>query len=104
MSGKQIVKSRNSNIGRNKLKTMQLHLSTWQVPEALSVLLQIADPKKLYYGSHWPFTPLQYCEQLLKQLNETPLLSDEVRAAAMTTNAYSLFARRLGIATPPPQL
>jgi 6-methylsalicylate decarboxylase len=88
---------------RAVLRELHYDLAGAPVPEALSVLLQIADPKKLHYGSDWPFTPLQNCEQLLKQLNETPLLSDEVRAAAMTTNAHSLFAHRLGVATLPPQ-
>ena len=89
---------------RAALRELHYDLAGMPVPEALSVLLQIADPKKLHYGSDWPFTPLQNCEQLLKQLNETPLLSDEVRSAAMSTNAHSLFAQRLGVATPSPQL
>ena len=89
---------------RATLRELHYDLAGVPVPEALSVLLQIADPQKLHYGSDWPFTPLQICEQLLKQLNETPLLSDEVRSAAMSTNAHSLFAQRLGVATPSPQL
>lgn len=80
---------------RSVLRGLHYDLAGAPVPEALSVLLQIADPKKLHYGSDWPFTPLAACEQLLKKLNETQLLSDQVREAAMTSNAYSLFSQRL---------
>lgn len=80
---------------RRALRGLHYDLAGAPVPEALSVLLQIADPKKLHYGSDWPFTSLEACEQLLEKLNETQLLSDEVREAAMTGNAYSLFSQRL---------
>lgn len=80
---------------RGVLRGLHYDLAGAPVPEALSVLLQIADPKKLHYGSDWPFTPIEACEQLLEKLNETQLLSDEVREAAMTGNAYSLFSQRL---------
>ncbi|WP_392534230.1 amidohydrolase family protein [Nostoc sp. C117] len=88
---------------RVALRALHYDLAGVPVPEALSVLLQIADPKKLHYGSDYPFTPLQECEQLLKQLNETPLLSSELREAAMTANAYSLFSQRLSVSIPRPQ-
>jgi 6-methylsalicylate decarboxylase len=81
---------------RAALRDLHYDLAGVPVPEPLSVLLQIADPQKLHYGSDWPFTTIEACEHLLQQLNETPLLSDEVRQAAMTANAYSLFAQRLG--------
>jgi 6-methylsalicylate decarboxylase len=87
---------------RAALRALHYDLASVPVPEALSVLLQIADPKKLHYGSDYPFTPLKECEQLLKQLNETPLLSHELREAAMTANAYSLFSQRLSVLIPRP--
>lgn len=88
---------------RAALRALHYDLAGVPVPEALSVLLQIADPKKLHYGSDWPFTPLEGCEHLLKQLNETQLLSHDIREAAMNANAYSLLSQRLGVSVPPPQ-
>lgn len=87
---------------RSALRGLHYDLAGAPVPELLSALLQIADPEKLHYGSDWPFTPIEKCEHLLKQLNETQLLSDEVREAAMIGNACSLFSQRLGISVPPP--
>ena len=89
---------------RETLRSLHYDLAGAPVPEALSVLLQIADPQKLHYGSDYPFTPLKACEQLLEKLNETRLLSGEIREAAMTGNAYSLFSRRLDEILPSEQV
>lgn len=78
---------------RAELKRLHYDLAGAPVPELLGALLQIADHGRIHYGSDWPFTPAKSCEALTAQLDSTPLLNGDLRAAVMHGNALSLFSR-----------
>jgi predicted TIM-barrel fold metal-dependent hydrolase len=79
---------------RAELARCYFDLAGAPVPELLTSLLGIAEPDHLLYGSDWPWTPLEIARNLANALDSTPLLSDELRTAIMTTNAEQLFRRR----------
>ncbi len=78
---------------RAGLRRLHFDLAGAPVPELLSVLLQVADPGHIHYGSDWPFTPTKVCEMLLAALNGTPLLDETLRQSIMHDNATRLFPR-----------
>ena len=81
---------------RAALKRLYFDLAGAPVPELLSVLLQIADHDRIFYGSDWPFTPTPACEGLLAALEGTPLLDETLRANIMQHNAKRFFPRLAG--------
>jgi len=66
-------------------------LAGFPLPRQLGPLLQIADPKRIVYGSDWPYTPEPLAAKLNQQLNETTLLSPQMRKDFLRENALSLF-------------
>ena len=80
---------------RTELRRLHYDLAGAPLPEGLGALLQIADRQHLHYGSDWPFTPTDLCEQLVRRLDATPLLDAETLRAAMGGNARRLLFPRL---------
>ena len=78
---------------RAELRKLHYDLAGAPLPELLGVLLQVADQQRLHYGSDWPFTTLEACEKLARQLDATSLLDAETLRAAMSENARRLFPR-----------
>jgi len=78
---------------RSALRRLHFDLAGAPVPELLGALLQVADHDKIHYGSDWPFTPTQVCEELLSHLTETPLLQGRLKKSIMRDNALRLFPR-----------
>lgn len=76
-----------------QLRRLYYDLAGFPVPRQLGALLQIADPKRILYGSDWPFTPDPLVVALSKKIEETTLLDDVVRAQVMRGNATALFPR-----------
>ena len=77
------------------LRTLYYDLAGFPLPRQIGPLLQISDPKRIMYGSDWPFTPVPLVESLLEQLNSTPLISTEMRQDFLRENALSLFPKFL---------
>lgn len=78
---------------RKELRKLHYDLAGAPVPELLGALLHVADPQHLHYGSDWPFTPLDSCEELAAKLDATPLFDEDTHRAAMSGNARRLFPR-----------
>ena len=75
---------------REALRKMHFDLAGMPLPEMLSALLSVADPRRIHYGSDWPYTPVPACRALAKALDESPLLSPALRADIMYGNARTL--------------
>ena len=71
----------------------RLHFDVAGAPaeEQLAALLSVADPSRLHYGSDFPFTPLQGCQYLMRQLQTSRLLDDTALNAIFRGNAVDLF-------------
>jgi len=78
---------------RDAMRRLHFDLAGAPVPQLLDALLQVADPKRIHYGSDYPFTPAAACEVLLKKIEATPLLDNKARDAILRTNAHALFPR-----------
>lgn len=76
---------------RAALQTLHFDLAGTPVEEQLAALLSVADPSRLHYGSDFPFTPLQGCEYLMRQLRTSRFLDDTARDAIFRDNASDLF-------------
>jgi Amidohydrolase len=63
----------------------------------LPALRQIADPRRILYGSDWPFTPLPIVARLALALAQgaTPLLDAAARRRVLHDNALALFPRAI---------
>jgi predicted TIM-barrel fold metal-dependent hydrolase len=75
---------------REALKILHFDLAGAPVEEQLSALLAVADPSRLHYGSDFPFTPLQGCQYLMRQLQTSRLLDDTALDAIFRGNALDL--------------
>ena len=49
------------------------------------------DNKRIFALPDWPFTPMETCEDLVRILDQTPLLAGALREAVMNGNAKALF-------------
>jgi len=78
---------------RDELGKLYYDLAGAPVPEQLTALLQIADPRRILYGSDWPWTPLSIARDLARILDNTILLSRAQRDHVMMTNAVDLLDR-----------
>lgn len=76
---------------RTALRRLHYDLAGAPVPEQLGALLQVADPGRIFYGSDWPFTPVEVCEELASQLEATTLLEGPLRESVMRGNAALVF-------------
>ena len=75
------------------LRGLYYDLAGFPVPRLLPALLSIADPKRIMYGSDWPFTPDSVVSACSKALDETTLIDDALRSQIMAENALALFPR-----------
>ena len=75
------------------LRKLHFDLAGFPVPRQLELLLQIADPARLLYGSDWPFTPEAAVLKLAETLDNTPLLKPALRQRILHDNALALFPR-----------
>jgi predicted TIM-barrel fold metal-dependent hydrolase len=74
------------------LKTLHFDLAGLPVPTLLRSLLEYADPKKLHYGSDYPFTPAAGCKVLLENLKGTDVLSEGEKRDVFWNNSTVLVA------------
>ena len=61
--------------------------------ELLTALVSVADPRKLHYGSDFPFTPADACVALASRLDATHVLDKAHKAAIDGGNSAVLFPR-----------
>ncbi|MFI1166925.1 amidohydrolase family protein [Streptomyces sp. NPDC020801] len=78
---------------REALRGLYFDVAGAPVPELLGALLQVADPANVLYGSDWPFTPAGACAELAERLDDTPVMSQELRDDVYRLNAARLFPR-----------
>ncbi|SOE92595.1 Predicted metal-dependent hydrolase, TIM-barrel fold [Burkholderia sp. D7] len=78
---------------REAMRKLHFDLAGAPVPQLLGALLQVADPKRIHYGSDYPFTPAAACDALLKKIETTQLLDDKTLEGILRTNAHALFPR-----------
>ncbi len=78
---------------RDAMRRLHFDVAGAPVSQLLDALLQVADPKRIHYGSDYPFTPAVACEVLLKKIETTPLLDARTREGILRTNAHALFPR-----------
>jgi predicted TIM-barrel fold metal-dependent hydrolase len=76
-----------------ELKGSYYDLAGFCVPRQLMVLMTIANPENLLYGSDFPFTPRFGCQILADALEKTDLLTDANRRDIYRNNALRLFPR-----------
>jgi 6-methylsalicylate decarboxylase len=76
-----------------ELKKLYYDLAGAPLPELLSVLLQVADPHRIMYGSDWPYTALALCTDVTGKLDQTSLLAGDLREDVMQRNARQLFPK-----------
>lgn len=79
---------------RDALRRLHFDLAGAPVPQQLRALLDVADTSHLHYGSDYPFTPAMACDFLLRQIETTDLLDDDLRTGIFGRNAVALFATR----------
>jgi 6-methylsalicylate decarboxylase len=65
----------------------------FNLPIQIPALMGISSPGKLLCGSDYPFTPAAVGKQMLEELRNTNLLTEEEKVGVMRTNALSLFPR-----------
>jgi predicted TIM-barrel fold metal-dependent hydrolase len=78
---------------REAMGKLHFDLAGAPLPQLLAVLLTVASPDRLHYGSDYPFTPADACGAVANRLETTPLLDDALRAGIWRENALSLFPR-----------
>lgn len=76
-----------------ELKGLYYDVAGFCVPRQLSVLLGIANPENLLYGSDFPYTPQFGCKLLADALENTDLFADTNRQDVYRNNALRLFPR-----------
>jgi predicted TIM-barrel fold metal-dependent hydrolase len=76
---------------RAALERLHFDLAGAPVEEQLAALLSVTDSSRLHYGSDFPFTPLQGCQYLVRQLQTSRLLDDTALDAIFRGNAVDLF-------------
>ena len=75
------------------LRGMYYDLAGFPLPRQLLPLLEIADPKRILYGSDWPYTPEPLVAALAAKLDSSPLMTDAMRQDFMRNNALALFPK-----------
>lgn len=76
-----------------ELKRLYYDVAGMCLPRQLKILLEIADPSHLFYGSDYPYTPEAGCIMLAEDLDKTEIFTDELRQDIYYNNALKLFPR-----------
>jgi predicted TIM-barrel fold metal-dependent hydrolase len=80
---------------RDALQRLHFDLAGAPVSELLTALLSVADPRRIHYGSDYPFTPADACVALLEKIRTTTLFDESARRDVFTGNASTLFPQLL---------
>ncbi len=75
------------------LRRLHYDLAGYALPRMAPALLQVADTKRIYYGSDWPFTPIPTLARFAGELDATPLFDAATRRRVLHDNACALFPR-----------
>ena len=75
------------------LRGLYYDLAGFPLPRQLLPLLEIADPKRILYGSDWPYTPEPLDAALATKLDTSPQISEAMRRDFMRNNALALFPK-----------
>lgn len=75
------------------LRALHYDLAGSPMPSLARVLLDIADPGRLHYGSDWPFTPHENVVKLADEIDAASLFDGETRRRVLVDNALELFPR-----------
>jgi len=75
------------------LRGLYYDLAGFPLPRQLLPLLEIADPKRLLYGSDWPYTPEPLVAALAANLDASPQMTEGLRKDVMRNNALALFPK-----------
>jgi predicted TIM-barrel fold metal-dependent hydrolase len=78
---------------RSALRRLHFDLAGAPVPVLLDALLATADPTKIHYGSDFPFTPLDVCDQMADQLADSLAVDDDIWADILLNNSVAMFPR-----------
>ncbi|MEN3263290.1 MAG: 6-methylsalicylate decarboxylase [Pseudonocardia sp.] len=78
---------------RRALRQLHFDLAGAPVDELLTALLSVADPKRIHYGSDFPFTPADACADLAALIENTKVLADELRDDIYRGNSEILLSR-----------
>ena len=75
------------------LRGLYYDLAGTPLPRQLAPLLEMADPKRILYGSDYPFTPEPMVTALATQIDGSTQFPQQLRRAFMRDNALALFPR-----------
>lgn len=75
------------------LRDLYYDLAGMPLPRQLAPLLEIADPKHVFYGSDYPYTPEPMVTALAAQLDASPQIAQALRQDFMRNNALALFPK-----------
>lgn len=75
------------------LKTLHYDTALSPSPTTMASLLQLVEPTQILFGSDFPFAPDPLVGLELKEINQNPLLDDQMRKVIYRDNALRLFPR-----------
>ena len=75
------------------LRRLYYDVAGFPLPRQLPALLSLADDRRIFYGSDWPFTPLPIVARMAGELETTAVLSEQLRKQVLHDNAVALFPR-----------
>ena len=78
------------------LRRLYYDLAGYPLPRLAPALLEIADPRRIFYGSDWPFTPLPIVTRMASEIDRTTLFDEAMRRGILQDNALELFPRLRG--------
>jgi predicted TIM-barrel fold metal-dependent hydrolase len=82
------------------LRGLHYDLAGPALPRALPALLALVEPSQLLYGTDFPYPPSATIERFSRALEETDVLDDQTRLAALRENALALFPRLASVSFP----
>ena len=62
-------------------------------PQSIGSVLQAIDHDKILFGSDWPYCPEIMADDMIRTLDQNPLLDDAMRQRIYRDNALALFPR-----------
>ncbi len=75
------------------LRRLYYDMAGFPLPRLAPVLMEIADPGHIFYGSDWPFTPFPVVAHCAGDLDRTAVFDDALRRRILHDNALDLFPR-----------